>query len=58
MELKDYTILQKEEYDVMAHRLNLLAEALENVNPGAALPKSKELKETAREVLQFLRQLI
>ncbi|WP_158267597.1 hypothetical protein [Adhaeribacter arboris] len=58
MELKDYPILQEEEYDAMAHRLNLLAEALENVNPGANVPKSKELKQAAREVLYFFRQLI
>ncbi|MDQ4140858.1 MAG: hypothetical protein M3142_10070 [Bacteroidota bacterium] len=58
MELKDYPILQEEEFDVMAHRLNLLAEALENVKPGTDLPKSKELKQAARELLQFFRQLI
>ncbi|WP_182412536.1 hypothetical protein [Adhaeribacter radiodurans] len=58
MELKDYTTLQEEEFDVMAYRLNLLAEVLENVKPGADLPKSRELKNAAREVLYFFRQLI
>ncbi|MDQ3291615.1 MAG: hypothetical protein M3Q05_10035 [Bacteroidota bacterium] len=58
MELQDYSILQEEEFDAMAHRLNLLAEALESVKPGTDLPKSKELKQTAREVLYFFRQLI
>lgn len=58
MELKIYPITQEEQYDAMAERLNLLAEALANVHPGAEVPKSRELNRAAREVIQFLKRLV
>ncbi|QNF33141.1 hypothetical protein HUW51_10535 [Adhaeribacter swui] len=58
MELEIYTVTKEEEYDAMAERLNLLAEALANVHPGQSLPKSRERNRAARELIQFFRRML
>lgn len=58
MELNNYPISKEEEYDVMAERINLLAEALAGTQTVNDLPKSKELSHRIREVLQFFKRLI
>ncbi|RDC62097.1 hypothetical protein [Adhaeribacter pallidiroseus] len=56
MESKFYTITKEAEYDAMDERLNLLAEALVNVHPGANFLNIKSRKNPKREVLQFLKR--
>lgn len=58
MEPEIYTITKEAEYDAMAERLNLLAEALVNVHPGANFSKSRTRNKATREVLQFFKRLI
>jgi hypothetical protein len=58
METKLYSITKEAEYDAMAERLNLLAEALVNVHPGADHSKLRARNKTAREVLQFFKRFI
>ena len=58
METKFYSITKEAEYDAMAERLNLLAEALINVHPGAKYSKNKAKNKITREFLQFFRRLI
>ena len=58
METKLYTITKEAEYDAMAERLNLLAEALVNVHPGADYPKLKARNKATREVLRFFKRFI
>lgn len=59
MESEIYPIIQEEEeYDAMAVRMNLLAEALVNVKPGQKLPKSKATNFAALEVIGFFKKLI
>lgn len=58
METKLYSITKEAEYDAMAERLNLLAEALVNVHPGANFPKIKARNKATQEVLQFFKRLI
>ena len=58
MEAKLYSIVKEAEHDAMAERLNLLAEALVNVHPGADFSRIKSRNKPNRGVLQFFRRFI
>lgn len=58
MDLKNYPMVQEEEYDAMAERLNLLAEILANAQISNKPPKSKEVNQHLREAIRFFKRLV
>ncbi|RDC62306.1 hypothetical protein [Adhaeribacter pallidiroseus] len=58
MKLEIYPNTNEEEYDIMTERLNMLADALANVQPGRNLPKAIEDKIGSWDIIHFLKKLI